>query len=253
MEAEPQNVGGLVAALAVARVAFPTIQKGRTAKVKMKSGGEYSYSYADLSDILDAVSTPLNEASLVVAQTMEMRGESWFLVTKLMHVSGEALESVYPIPHPAENSPQEIGSAITYARRYALTAILGIAAEEDDDGAGGAGVKTPRPKPRAQAQSTPPAATRPSEPATDPNRPPWFGSNVGMGKKLLKIDGQDRKVSELTWGEMASGSEKGGRHSWLRDTLDWANGLDEKSQTILTFIERASWALEQLEKREPFA
>ncbi len=66
------------------------------------------------------------------------------LVTTLRHVSGNTIEGMLPLEPAKPRDPQSMGSAITYARRYAYMAILGIAAEDDD---GNAASRKPKPKP----------------------------------------------------------------------------------------------------------
>jgi len=90
----------------------------------------FKSSYADLSSIL-AVQAPLLKAKLSFVQFPV--GENT-LTTMLMHESGEWMRSNYTLK-PVKADPQSAGSAITYARRYALGAILGLSTEEDDDGA----------------------------------------------------------------------------------------------------------------------
>jgi hypothetical protein len=86
--------------------------------------------YASLSNILDAISTPLEESGLSFSQLPT--GDSG-LTTILMHSkSGEYLQADYTMK-PSKDDPQGRGSAITYQRRYALSAILGLNIDEDDD------------------------------------------------------------------------------------------------------------------------
>lgn len=86
--------------------------------------------YAPLPEILEAIQIPLTESGLTFAQFPD--GDS--LTTILMHpASGEWMEATYAM-HPVKLDPQSVGSAITYARRYALGAILGLNIDEDDDG-----------------------------------------------------------------------------------------------------------------------
>lgn len=86
--------------------------------------------YATLDNTLETVKEPLKEAGLSFAQFPS--GENG-LSTILMHESGEWIEDTFTIPL-AKNDPQGAGSALTYMRRYALGAILGLATETDDDG-----------------------------------------------------------------------------------------------------------------------
>lgn len=96
-----------------------------------KTNPHFKSKYADLAAIFDAVRKPLATQGLVVTQTTELREGGFVLVTMLAHSSGQWIRSEYPLP--AAGKPQEIGSALTYARRYSLSAITGVAADEDDD------------------------------------------------------------------------------------------------------------------------
>ena len=88
--------------------------------------------YADLAAIIGAVREPLSKNGLSFTQTIEpIQGIGIFLYTTLMHSSGQWVRSTHPLPLNAK--PQEFGSHLTYARRYSLSALVGIAAEEDDD------------------------------------------------------------------------------------------------------------------------
>jgi len=119
-------VDKLAEALAAAQGKFTNPKKTKTA-----NAGKYSYSFADLADVLDAIRQPMASAGLSVAQTIETG--PLHLATTLMHTSGQCITSRYPLV--AMTSQQDMGSQLTYARRYSLCAILGVAAEEDRDGA----------------------------------------------------------------------------------------------------------------------
>ena len=97
--------------------------------------------YASLSNILETINIPLCESGLSFSQFPS--GEN-SLITILMHAeSGEYLQSDY-IMNPVKNDPQGKGSVITYQRRYALAAVLGLNVEDDDDANTGThGGKTP--------------------------------------------------------------------------------------------------------------
>jgi ERF superfamily len=247
-------MSGIVAALAAARVKFPKILKTRTATVPTKTGGSYTYHYADLSDLVDAVMGPLGDQGLVVTQRMEISegGGTLLLVTELLHVSGENLRSVYPLPDPGTQRPQEFGSALTYSRRYALSALLGVAAEEDDD-AQAAQAAPPRAaaarKAPAKAEpvertvvavAQPPADAEfyfaPEEPA--PPEPQWRTWRTDPVSKNAKS-----AMAARTWGEMLEGSHGGERYQWLRFLLS----RDDVNPKVR---ERALYALYHLEKNE---
>lgn len=90
--------------------------------------------YSPLNEILNLVRPLLSKHGLSVIQMPSGDGQEVIITTLLMHSSGEWIESCPLKMKPAKNDPQGIGSAITYGRRYALTAILGISSEDDDDG-----------------------------------------------------------------------------------------------------------------------
>ena len=86
--------------------------------------------YADLPSILEAIKTPLKESGLSLAHYTARVEDSLELVTVLTHAeSGESIQSVFPV---FGSKPQEIGSSMTYARRYNTQALLDIPTDDDD-------------------------------------------------------------------------------------------------------------------------
>ncbi len=99
--------------------------------------------FAKLSDIYSATNIPLSENGLAIVQGAEYQDNRVHIVTRLLHKSGEWIESELSLK-PAQDSPQGLGSTISYGRRYAVSAILNLAAEEEDDGEAGEGRDKPR-------------------------------------------------------------------------------------------------------------
>lgn len=101
--------------------------------------------YADLNSVIESVKVLLSENGLSYVQMPNTPpveyGMAIGLTTRLMHSSGQWIEETYTMPMPSEergkSMMQVAGSAISYARRYALSAMLGIVADEDSDGTGG--------------------------------------------------------------------------------------------------------------------
>ncbi len=126
----------LAKALAIAQAEIKPPQKTRKVDFINLKGQRVKYSYADLADCIEAVKIPLSKNGLSVIQTLGiMENELGFcLKTLLIHSSGQSITSTYPLPIPGTIKPQEFGSALTYARRYSLSAICGFASEDDDDG-----------------------------------------------------------------------------------------------------------------------
>jgi len=90
--------------------------------------------YADLSSILEAIQPLMTKHDLAISQFPCGAGG---LRTILMHTSGEFIEDVVDMPS-VDNKPQSVGSALTYARRYGISAVLGLATEDDDGNAANA-------------------------------------------------------------------------------------------------------------------
>lgn len=128
----PPPVGKLAEALARFQAKVKTIVKDKRARIE-SAKGKYEYTYADLASVMETIRGPLSEAGLAISQPTVFKDGGLWLRTVLIHSSGEYLESFYPLPNSA-GSPQAMGSAITYARRYTLSSILGIVTEDDDDG-----------------------------------------------------------------------------------------------------------------------
>jgi hypothetical protein len=114
---------------------MPAIRKDKKATIRTKDGGQFSYTYADLSTIIDAVRKVLNKHGLSFAQSVEVYEGGVAVITRIYHSHGH-IEVFGPIVLPSGGDARAAGSAITYARRYALCAALGIAADEDDDASG---------------------------------------------------------------------------------------------------------------------
>lgn len=135
---QSESIAQLAAALAAAQGEFPLIPKNRTVTVKTRTGGSYTFSYAPLDTILSCVRLALSKAGLALAQAVVTDANNTDnLRTYLFHSTGEFLANDTPIYNGGgDNASQAYGSGLTYARRYGITALLCIAADEDDDGNG---------------------------------------------------------------------------------------------------------------------
>ena len=136
MSDRSQEINELAAALAIAQGQIKTAAKDNLAKVKMKSGGEYSYKYSTLDDIWEVARAPLSKNGLSVIQIPTNDESKLYLETILIHSSGQWISGtmILPIVAVRMSELQAMGSAITYARRYALGAMVGVTTGDDDDG-----------------------------------------------------------------------------------------------------------------------
>lgn len=122
----------LAVALVQLQAELPKVGKDKTAEVKTDKA-KYTYKYADLSGISDALLPLMTKHGLAwtAAPTLTEDGK-FVLEYALLHKSGESRGGRYPLP--SGGTPQATGSAITYARRYALCSVTGLAPDADDDG-----------------------------------------------------------------------------------------------------------------------
>ncbi len=123
-----EKIDALAVALSKAQSLIENVSKDKQA---------YGYKYADLASCLQAIKKPLADNGLSISQLVTQdKDNKQVLVTLLIHESGQWLKSVFGIENVVMkqcNSLQQIGAGITYARRYALSAIIGLT-QEDDDG-----------------------------------------------------------------------------------------------------------------------
>lgn len=90
--------------------------------------------YADLAGVWDACREALQNNKFAITQVVSpSEGGAFVLKTILLHESGQYITSDFPL-NPTTDTPQGVGSAVTYARRYALAAIVGVVTDDDDDG-----------------------------------------------------------------------------------------------------------------------
>lgn len=112
---------------------YPALLKFRDTVSSVKKDADnpfFKSKYADLPSILEVIKTPLSESKLAITHHCKNVDGNFSMVTTLAHTeSGEIIESEFPI---FGNKPQEIGSSMSYARRYNILALLDIPTEDDD-------------------------------------------------------------------------------------------------------------------------
>ena len=109
--------------------------------IKDKKNPHLQSTDADLSSVWDACRKPLADNGLSVAQGSEVIDGRVAVTTMLMHTSGQWLQNVLSL-RPTKDDPQGIGSCITYARRYSLSSMVGVAPADDDAEAASAPAST---------------------------------------------------------------------------------------------------------------
>lgn len=122
----------LAAALAKVQSELPKLERDRTVTIEPKTGKPYSYSYSTLANLSEVVLPLLGKHGLSFVAMPGVGSDGKMCVRyRLLHESGESLDGEFPIS--GEGGIQMIGGRITYARRYCLAALVGVAADEDDE------------------------------------------------------------------------------------------------------------------------
>ncbi len=166
MQRSSETIGAIAAALAKAQAELTNPEKSLTATIHSPFPREESrtFRYASLSSGLDIVRKSLGRHEIATVQTTAIDNEAGLirLTTVLAHASGEWVSSDWPVCPVAETAaPHRMGAALTYARRYALFTLVGIAGEDDMDApdlgettatAAGRTAQASRPQPSAQGQ-----------------------------------------------------------------------------------------------------
>lgn len=216
------SIGKLAGALAKAQGAFEAIGKTRTVEVRSEKGS-YKFDYAPLDEVLRAVRPHL--ASNGLSFTQLVSGDApRKLTTVLLHESGEWLSTTTLLPATQGGRAQELGSTITYMRRYTLLSLLGVVADEDDDGNAGDGNhrtasdRTANPKGRERTSSPPSAndstrtsaSTNGSGSSSGTPGSPGDLAKAGQLEALLQapVDGAEKK---------GLGLSKSKAFDWLKD------------------------------------
>lgn len=123
MSLQSDNINELMAALAKA-------QGKMSHAVKDSTNPHFKSKYADLASVWNACREPLAEQGLAVTQTMDFSGTRQVLVTTLGHSSGQWMRSLMALPETSK--PQEVGSMLSYFRRYSLASMVGVYQDDDD-------------------------------------------------------------------------------------------------------------------------
>src|SRR4051795_12365595 len=172
MPRSSESVAALASALAKAQAELINPEKSLTASIwtGRVGEGERSFRYAPLASGLDIVRKTLGQHEIATVQTtaIDQTAGMLNLTTMLAHASGEWIASDWPVcPISETASPQRMGAALTYARRYALFALVGIAGEDDLDAPDLCdGPRSPTPS--ADARSLKPADGQPRVPPRKP-------------------------------------------------------------------------------------
>lgn len=205
---QSENIDALSGALAKAQAAMTSVPFD-------KVNPHFRSKYASLAAVIDTIRKPLADNGLSYTQATEIRGDGLVLVTTLRHATGQWVASEYPLP--SAGKPQELGSALTYARRYSLSSLACIAADDDDDAEGA----------RANGQTNSAPAPKPSAVKPAPVEAPIDPETGEASPHAIKADDM------LTLGRLLIAAVK--MSTSLDDVLGWeranANAIDSLKES----------------------
>jgi hypothetical protein len=187
MQRSSESIGTIAAALAKAQAEITNPEKSLTATIRspFPRENDRTFRYAPLSTGLDIVRKTLSRYEIATVQTTAIDNEAGLirLTTILAHASGEWMSSDWPVCPVGETAaPHRMGAALTYARRYALFTLVGIAGEDDLDA---------------------PDLAAPTVPDSGPERPTTSNKAAGLnggrgaavGRVPIRRNGRDRRIS----------------------------------------------------------
>ncbi len=182
----------LAEALVALQAAAPKLKTDSVAKVPTKGGGEYSYKYLTLNSLTDDMRPVLAEHDFAwVTMPAGSTAEPTLRYALIHGPSGDKIEGEVPLYLGGSPTAQAHGSAITYARRYALLAVLGLCAEDDD----GKGASVPHgrrdERPQAQPMSEEDRDSFWTELQSIGADAPLILASVGMSTKLAEWNAAD--------------------------------------------------------------
>lgn len=212
------------ASLAVMRTALMEARKAFKSPAKTKTNPAFSTQYAGLDDLLAANDQALTDNGFIPLATTVTSEAAFTLTICLQHVDGGWVEG--DLAMPVAKTPQGVGTALTYARRYLLSAMLGVASEEDTDGHDQTAPpprRAPAARKQAQGGARPPKADSAAPGGQTTYRSPqeavMRGVLDGMDEQQAK---ETRKAFKEKFGVTLSGLEKE-RHQeaaeWMSDYL----------------------------------
>lgn len=221
-----ENISDLAAALAKAQGAMRGAKKDAT-------NPHLRNRYADLASCWDACREPLTANGLSVVQFAATEGGHVQVTTRLLHASGQWMESTLALPWSGSKGltdAQAVGSALTYARRYGLMAMVGLAPDDEDDGASAGN----RPAPQRQQQRQAPPKPAPPKPVEHPptgegHHESWKADQKRFFAKLKDLEWDYEVVKGLcSWmGQPKPSSLPQARRDALLDFLASEAGADK--------------------------
>ena len=205
-ETKKTEYPNLASALVAFQADLPKIERDSQANIPSKTGQGYKYDYASLDVMTPIIFKKLSEVGLAYTAAPSFIDGTFGLYAQLIHTSGESIGGLYPLGNP--NAPaQAIGSAITYARRYALLALTGVQpADQDDDGAAASQAAASAAAPKVPAKET--AETVREDMGSLVNNPTKFKVSGEDANTIMEEVAPGKTPNQWTLTELKKGRDK---------------------------------------------
>jgi ERF superfamily len=240
MHRSSETIGAIATALAKAQAELTNPEKSMNATIRSPFPREEdrTFRYAPLSSGLDIVRKTLGRHEIAAVQSTDIDKDAGLirLTTILAHSSGEWISSEWPVCPVAETAaPHRMGAALTYARRYALFTLVGIAGEDDLDAPDLMGAVGP--PSAANGQRRPTSAVAPESPSTASRGPHRQRGSGRDGRPARPTSGLQAQLSAVLrdqlLAELASISGADEAAVWAHKSLAAKNTLDEPDACLV--------------------
>jgi hypothetical protein len=250
MQRSSQSIGTIAAALAKAQIELTNPEKSLIGTIGSVQENQRTFRYAPLSTGLDIVRKSLGRHEIATVQTTALNPETGLihLTTMLAHSSGEWLSSEWPVcPISETAAPQRMGAALTYARRYALFALVGIAGEDDLDAPNLLVRSEPVPK-----MASPPVPKRNGGSAKE-QKPQQRPANTNSGTKpaATLAPALSGSLREVLLDQVRALDSADAAVVWASKSLDAKNSLATADARLVEDAFRAKIAEFEDEARDP--
>ena len=233
MHSSSDSIGTIAAALAKAQAELTNPEKSLVATIRSPFAreGDRTFRYAPLSSGLDIVRKSLGRHEIATIQTTAIDKDAGLLrlTTVLAHSSGDWISSEWPVCQITDiASAQRMGAALTYARRYALFTLVGIAGEDDLDAPDlGTVSKTEVELPRADYQAQSDGHGGPA------NRPPRDGGNSAASARPVLASDESATLRERLVAELSATNSADDAAAWAHRNLPVKNSLTAEDAQIV--------------------
>ena len=219
--------------------AMVEVQKVLRPAKKDASNPYFKSNYAPLPTIMATCREPLTQNGFVVIQTTDFDNGVFYVETTVSHVSGEWVSGRYPIK-PVKEDPQAYGSAVSYAKRYSLAALISLVSEGEDDDGNAASGKAPE-KPKEEPKAPPPKKEAAKDaPVTAEQVKATFKETTKDFSWLDRMKKAKAKLGQEKYYDILTGRYEHEHANLVTDPKEQDEILNEMREAAKTLTEKAA-------------